>query len=243
MRWTEEETVRLTVYVLSGELSFDQIVRLMDRSASAIRTKLRVLNLRIINEGHDKRSQVIEGYLTDQNITNLSKTFKISESAIRNILMWGKEQKLIEYNSSKWSVEDKLKISRAATLVNDRQLYKLVGRTFSVADTMKQFWGIKVEVLIGLDINEFAEIFKLTESDEFPIIETAMDIKGEILRVVPWCFIELYEAKNPEIDFLVEKMASFQRFLYQEMNRDLVLDKMVKIIQGSYSDKDYYPVQ
>lgn len=241
--WTEEDEIRLLQYVLSGALNVDDISKLLGKTKSSVRHKLRAKNLRIINTDYEKREAVISDYSLDSSITQLMAKYSLNSKTVKNILMWGKEQGLITYNSSRWSPEDMIKLTRVATLLDETLVRKMLGRNIDIEGTIKKFWGLEIEVLIGLDINDFAELFIIREEDTFPIIETVHMIGKEPLRVVPWVFVELYEAKNPQLDAMVDKMALFQRMIYQEVNRDVLLEKIITIVDNKYSDADYSPVQ
>lgn len=241
--WTEEEEIRLLQFVLSGALNVEDISRLLGKTKSSVRHKLRSKNLRIIDTDYEKRDAVLSDYSTDATVSQLMAKYSLTSKTVKNILMWGKEQGLITYNSSKWSSEDMIKLTRVATLLDESLVRKILGRNIDVESTIQKFWGLKIEVLIGLDINDFAELFVIREEDTFPIVETVHMLGNEPLRVVPWVFVELYEAKNPQLDAMVDKMALFQRMVYQEINRDILLEKIIKIIDNKYSETDYSPVQ
>lgn len=241
--WTEEEEIRLLQFVLSGALNVEDISRLLGKTKSSVRHKLRSKNLRIIDTDYEKRDAILSDYSTDATVSQLMAKYSLTSKTVKNILMWGKEQGLITYNSSKWSSEDMIKLTRVATLLDESLVRKILGRNIDVESTIQKFWGLKIEVLIGLDINDFAELFVIREEDTFPIVETVHMQGNEPLRVVPWVFVELYEAKNPQLDAMVDKMALFQRMVYQEINRDILLEKIIKIIDNKYSETDYSPVQ
>lgn len=243
MKWLEEDKVRLVQLVLSGELSVAEIARTLGRTVESVRKQMRVQNLRLSNTELDKKFSIIEDFQTTKSLSVLSKAHNSSVSQIKDVLLWGKEQGLLDYTvpvSSAWKTEDILALGRMATLVDDKKLISYLNRAVKSVDAeLQRLWKIKSRYLIGIDIEEFIEMFKLAPDDEFPIITTCLKVDGKILKVVPWCYAELFEANHSEIEDLVEKMGHRQRLMYMETDRKKVLEKITNIINGKYSAEAY----
>lgn len=247
MKWKEEDKIRLVQLVLSGELTVTKISELLGRSPDAIRKQMRVQNLRVTDTQLEKKISVIEDFQNNKSITALSKAHNSTESEIKGILLWGREQGLLDYKvpvSSAWKSQDILALGRMATLLDDKKLISYLNRAVKSIDAeVQKLWKVKPKYLIGIEIEEFVEMFKLGPDDEFPIVTTCLIEDGKSWKVVPWCFAELFEARNPEIEDLVEKMGQRQRLMYMESDRKKVLQKIIDIIDGKYSAESYGEMQ
>lgn len=248
MDWNEEEITRLINFVISGQLKVKDIAKVLNRTLPSVRKKMISLNLRIVSENMDDREKVMRLYNKEEPIDSISDQTKLPIGSIKNIVKWGKEQGKtnlpVPKNKSKWEQGDVVRLTRMATLVDDRVLKSYLRRDIDIDKVIKQFWNINSSYLIGIEIEEFAEMFKVTEEDQFTIIMTTRDKKdGSQLMVVPWVDVDMFEAKNPNVDDLVTKMSKFQKLIYQEVDREKVILKIVKIIDRKYDDKDYYLVQ
>lgn len=247
VEWDEEEETRLTNLVLCGSISIKEISKILGRSEASIRKKLISKNLRIVPESMEERDVIINEFKRQKSISEIALEYKKSITDVKNVLSWGKEQGLLSIArdfSGKWAQGDAIKATRMATLLDDRKVNTMLNRDFDVAKFIKSFWNLNIDYLIGVDVEEFAEMFLVTEEDLFTIITTTMTKSdGRPLHVVPWVDCELFEAKNQEVEMPVSKMATFQRLLYQEMDREKVIEKMVKITENKYSEDDYTPIQ
>ena len=248
VEWTEEEEIRLTTFVLSGVLSVKEMSSILGRTEASIRKKMISKNLRIVSESMEERDIIINEFKRQKSISEIAIEYNKSVTNVKNILSWGKEQGYLslsrDFSSSKWNQGDAIKATRMATLLDDRKVNAQLNRDFDVAKFIKSFWNLNIDYLIGVDVEEFAEMFFVSEEDPFTIITTTITKSdGSPLHVVPWVDCELFEAKNQEVEAPVAKMATFQRLLYQEMDREKVVEKMIKIIEGKYSDFDYTPIQ
>jgi hypothetical protein len=248
MEWTEQEESRLINLVLCGEVPIDVIAKLLGRTVASIRKKMIARNLRIVAENMEDRELILNDFHTERmTIPDIAMKYNKTLPEVKNVISWGKEQGFIPFvrdASSKWNTGDMVKLARIASLVDDRIACNYMDRSFDVGKVIKKFWGLNINYLIGIDIEEFAETFNVTEEDPFTIITTTIMKKdGSPLMVVPWVDCDMYEAKSAEVDRIVARMATFQKLVYQEMDREKVIDKMVKIIDNKYTEFDYYLVQ
>jgi hypothetical protein len=247
VEWDEEEETRLTNLVICGAVSLKEISRILGRSEASIRKKMISKNLRIVAETMEERDVIINEFKRQRSIAEIALDYKKSIANIKNVLSWGREQGLISINrniSGKWAKGDAIKATRMASLVDDRRVNTVLNRDFDVAKFIKSFWNLNIDYLIGVDVEEFVEMFLVTEEDLFTIITTTITKSdGKPLHVVPWVDCELFETRNQEVEIPVAKMATFQKMLYQEMDRERVIEKMVKITENKYTEDDYSPIQ
>ncbi len=248
MEWTEEEETRLVNLVLCGYLPIDTIAKLLGRTVPSLRKKMIAKNLRIVAESMEARELILSDFVDDQiSIPDLAVKHCRTITEIKNVLSWGREQgflPIVKDGTQKWRLGDMVKLTRMASLVDDRIACSQMDRVFDVSKAIKKFWGLNINYLIGIDIEEFAETFHVLEDDSFTVITTTI-IKpdGKPLQVVPWIDADMYEATTEGLDQLVRRMADFQRLVYQEMDNDKVIEKMIKIMENKYTEFDYYPVQ
>jgi hypothetical protein len=248
MEWTEQEETRLINLVLCGEVPINIIAKLLGRTVASVRKKMISKNLRIVAESMEERELILSHFQLEKlPIPDIAVKFNKELSDVKNVISWGKEQGLIPFirdTSTKWKEGDMIKLTRIASLVDDRVACTLLDRSFDITKVIKQFWGMNINYLIGVDIEEFEETFHVGQEDTFTIIKTTINKPdGSPLMVVPWVDAEMFEARSPEVDRIVERMALFQRLVYQEMDPDKVIEKMMKIIDNKYTEFDYSPMQ
>ncbi len=244
--WLEEDEIRLLSLVMSGQLSVNQISKLMNKSVDSIRKKMKSKNMRIVHNSVESRYDIINDYKNKVPLLDIAQRHRSSIDQVKNVLMWGQENGIVSVRKdtfSGWKDGDIVKITRLASLASDNEIYRVFSKQFDIGKMIKSYWEIGIEYLIGIEISDFAEMYNLSEDDEFPIIITTLKIGKDEHKVVPWVFAEEYEAKNKELDVAASKMASLQRMIYLETDKNKILDKMVKIIENKYDDKDYYMMQ
>lgn len=246
MLWDEETEIRLFTLVLSGQLSVHEIAKQLDKSVDAIRKKMRAKNIRIVDRNINSRYDIINDYKNKVPLLDIASKHQSSIEQVKNVLFWGQENGIVKVRSdilSKWKEGDIVKLTRLASLADDAFIYRMFNKQCEIAKIIKSFWGVGLEYIVGIEISDFADMFKLTEDDEFPIIITTLKVGNEELKIVPWVFAEEFEAKTREIDFATNKMAALQRMIYLEVDKNKILEKIMKIIENKYDDADYYMMQ
>lgn len=246
MEWTEQDEIRLINLVVCGEIPLNTIAELLGRTPASVRKKMISRNLRIVAEPMESRGLMISDYHDKMNISDIAIKYNRTIPEVKNIISWAKEQGYVPFvkDDSKWKQGDMVKLTRMASLIDDRLVCSNMNRNFDVEKVIKKFWNLNINYLIGIEIEEFTETFLVNEEDQFTIITTTiLKPDGSPLMVVPWVDVDLYEPRSPELEHLVSRMASFQKMVYQEMDRQKVIDKMVKIIEDKYDEYDYYLMQ
>lgn len=246
MAWNEEDEIRLLSLVMSGQLNINQISKLLNRSVDSVRKKMKTKNMRIVPNSVESRYDIINDYKNKVPLLDIAQRHRASIDQVKNILMWGQENGIVKLSkdvAAKWKDGDIVKITRLASLAENNEVYRMFNKQFDIEKMIKSFWGFGIEYLIGIEISDFAEMYNLTEDDEFPIIITTLRTEKTEHKVVPWVFAEEYEAKNKDLDVATNKMASLQRMIYLESDKNKILEKMTKIIANKYDDKDYYMIQ
>lgn len=255
LRWSNEEETRLLTLVLSGQLNINQIAKLLDKTVDSVRKKMKAKNIRIVGNNLESRYDIINDYKNKVPLLDIAQRHRSSIEQVKNVLFWGQENGIVSIRKdilSKWKEGDIIKLTRLASLADDNTIYRMFNRQCDIAKIIKSFWGVGLEYIVGIEISDFAEMYNLSEDDKFPIIITTIDrmvedkngemIKEE-LKVVPWVFVEEFDAKSRELDFAANKMASLQRMIYLETDKNKILEKIMKIIGNKYDEKDYYMMQ
>lgn len=245
--WTEEDNVRLLSMVISGYLTINEIAKLLDRSVDSVRKQLRARNLRVVTRPVPERHNIIEDYKNKLPLIEIAEKHNQSMKELKNVLLWGHENNLVDARkalNNKWKDGDILKMTRMHLLLDEKEIYKHFEKVFDVNGLIKSFWGIEPTYILGIEASEFVEMFNVLESDSFPIVTTVREVsKGRFLSIIPWVFIELYEAKNKDIEYASNKMATLQRMIYLETDREKILDKIINIIDKKYKEEDYSLMQ
>lgn len=246
LSWSEEDEVRLLSLVLCGQLNVNQIAKSLSRSVDSVRKKMRAKNIRIVDRNIDSRYDIINDYKNKVPLLDIANKHQSSIEQVKNVLFWGQENGIVRVRNdilSKWKEGDIVKLTRLASLADESVIHRIFNKQCDIPKIIKSFWGVGLEYIVGIEVSDFADMFKLTDKDEFPIIITTIKIGKEELKVVPWVFASEFEAVSKEIDFAADKMASLQRMIYLETDKNKILDKMMKIIENKYDDKDYYLMQ